>query len=268
LPPTDAKPDLKVNLLANRALCYLKLGEYEAALADGTAAIRCLPDFGKGYYRMAQALVEMGRLRDARLRLNEVLRVSKNGKNVDASKMLAEIEGKEDFKPAKPSNGEGAGVKAARRALIREDRAQRLTVEEVNAQLLARCEHFSVLHKPHDQLRMHHELHAKPDFVLCHNIDYSLLGQGLVLALNNLKKEECIRKDATILPAAARVWAMGVQVLTDTGVPVDMQPMERLMWSPQLREIDMDDHFYRRTIKPLRHSPGVRLPCHLPHHQA
>jgi len=39
--------------------------------------------------------VQLGRFRDARLRLNDVLRVSQNGKNVDASKMLADIEGKE-----------------------------------------------------------------------------------------------------------------------------------------------------------------------------
>ena len=98
---------------------------------------------------------------------------------------------------------------------------------------------------------MHHELHIKPDLVIAHNIDYSLLGQGLVLAINNLKKEECLRKDATILPSAARVWAMGVQVLTDTGVPLDMAPMERLLWSPAVREVDMDEVFYRRTLKPL-----------------
>jgi len=251
LPPTDSVPELKVNLLANRALCYLKLGEPEAALADGIAAVRCLPDFGKGYYRMAQALVELGRFRDARLRLSDVLRVSKNGKNVDASKMFADIEGKEDFKPARATPNLGAGAKAARRALVREDRAQRMRVQEVNEQLLARCEHFSVLHRPYDGLRMHYELHAKPDFVLYHNIDFALLGQGLVLALNNLKKEEALRKDATVLPAAARVWAMGVQVLTDIGLPIDMSPAERLMWSPQLREIQMDDHFFQRTIRPL-----------------
>ena len=252
LPPTDSKPELKVNLLANRALCYLKLGEAESALADGSAAVRCLPDFSKGYYRMAQALVELGRLREARLRLQDVLRVSKNGKNADASKLLAELDGKDDFRPEVADKAaRGAGAMAARRALIREDRAQRLTVEEVNAQLLSRCEHFSVLHRPYDGLRMHHELHAKPDFVLCHNIDYSLLGKGLALAINNLKKEECLRKDATILPAAARIWAMGVQVLTDTGVPVDMEPLERLFWSPALRQVEMDDPFYRRTLKPL-----------------
>ncbi len=252
LPPTDAKPELKVNLLANRALCYLKLGEHESALADGQAAVRCLPDFSKGYYRMAQALAALGRLREARLRLQDVLRVSKSGKNADASKLLVELEGKADFTPA-PSTAaaKGVGAQAARRALIREDRAQRMTIDEVNEQLVARCEHFSVLHRAYDGLRMHHELHAKPDLVLCHNIDYSLLGQGLVLAINNLKKEECLRKDATILPAAARVWAMGVHVLTDPGVPVDMQPVERLMWSPQLRQVDMDDVFYKRVLKPL-----------------
>lgn len=200
---------------------------------------------------LGQALVELGRFRDARLRLSDVLRVSKNGKNVDASKMFADIEGKEDFKPARATPNLGAGAKAARRALVREDRAQRMRVQEVNEQLLARCEHFSVLHRPYDGLRMHYELHAKPDFVLYHNIDFALLGQGLVLALNNLKKEEALRKDATVLPAAARVWAMGVQVLTDIGLPIDMSPAERLMWSPQLREIQMDDHFFQRTIRPL-----------------
>ena len=50
------------------------------------------------------------------------------------------------------------------------------------------------------------------------------------LAINNLKKEECLRKDATILPSAARVWAMGVHVKSDVGVPIDMSPVESLYW--------------------------------------
>ena len=146
---------------------------------------------------MAQALVELGRLKDARKKLQEVyafaytvpspasrspsplsgpstepslwaidgahffagtalavlvlvwccsacgqvLRVSKNNKNADASKLLAELEGKEDFTPAKQTadTKRGAGAAAARRAIIREDRAQRLTVEEVNSALISRC---------------------------------------------------------------------------------------------------------------------------------
>ena len=86
----------------------------------------------------------------------------------------------------------------------------------------------------------------------------TLRGQGLITSINNLKQEECLRPGAEILPAAARVWAMGVQVLTDTGVPVDMQPMERLFWSPVSRNIDMDHHFYKQTIKPLTR-PRVAL---------
>ena len=81
-------------------MCYLKLGEPESALQDAVQAVRCLPDFGKGYYRMAQALVDLGRISEARKKLHEVLRVSKNGKNADASKLLDELNGREDFTPA------------------------------------------------------------------------------------------------------------------------------------------------------------------------
>ena len=67
----------------------------------------------------------------------DVLRVSKHGKNADATKLLAELEGKEDeradFVAASAARPKGAGAQAARRALIREDRAQRMTIEEVLA---------------------------------------------------------------------------------------------------------------------------------------
>ena len=39
---------------------------------------------------------------------------------------------------------------------------KKVTVEEVNAALISRCEHFSILHRPCDGLRMHHELHGTP----------------------------------------------------------------------------------------------------------
>ncbi len=61
-----------------------------------------------------------------------------------------------------------------------------------------------------------------------------------------------------MLPCAARVWAMGVQVLTDVGVPVDMSPLERAFWSPISRQIDLDELFYKRTIRPLTR-PRVAL---------
>ena len=48
------------------------------------------------------------------------------------------------------------------------------------------------------------------------------------------------------------------QVLTDTGVPVDMAPMERLFWSPIARPVDLDKLHYKRVIKPLTR-PRVAL---------
>ena len=100
-----------------------------------------------------QAFEALGRVREARFKLTEVIKYSKHNKNADAEKLLGELEGKVDTpKPATPA-ATGAGAKAARRALIREDRAQRLTVQEVNDALTSRCEHFSILHKPWDRIR-------------------------------------------------------------------------------------------------------------------
>ena len=56
-----------------------------------------------------------------------MLKYSKHNKNADAERMLTELEGRQDT-PTAPK-GTGAGAQAARRALIREDRAQRLTVQ-------------------------------------------------------------------------------------------------------------------------------------------
>ena len=42
-------------------------------------------------------------------------------------------------------------------------------------------------------LRMHHELHAKPDLVVLHNIDYSVFGMNLIPAVNALKREGVLR---------------------------------------------------------------------------
>ena len=52
----------------------------------------------------------------------------------------------------------------------------------------------------------------KPDLVVCTNFDHTLLGCGLIPSLNNLKHEELLRPSASIMPAAAKVWAMAVQV--------------------------------------------------------
>jgi tetratricopeptide (TPR) repeat protein len=53
-------------LYGNRALCYLKMGEYKAALADGKRCIVIKPEWDKGQHRYAQALFELGHYREAR----------------------------------------------------------------------------------------------------------------------------------------------------------------------------------------------------------
>mmetsp|Transcript_40012 Transcript_40012/g.123212 ORF Transcript_40012/g.123212 Transcript_40012/m.123212 type:complete len:699 (+) Transcript_40012:547-2643(+) len=133
----------------------------------------------------------------------------------------------------------------------REDRAQRLTVKEVNEALESRCAKVRALHRPFDELRLHHELEHKPDLLLLTNFDYTLLGSGIVTALNSLKAEELLRPGTAVLPPAARVWAMAVQVLADTGVPIDSSPAEKLLWSPTLRRVCLDEPHARRTLRPL-----------------
>ena len=107
------------------------------------------------------------------------------------------------------------------------------------------------LHRPFDELRLHHELEHKPDLLLLTNFDYTLLGSGIVTALNSLKAEELLRPGTAVLPPAARVWAMAVQVLADTGVPIDSSPAEKLLWSPTLRRVCLDEPHARRTLRPL-----------------
>jgi tetratricopeptide (TPR) repeat protein len=230
--------ELKSSLLCNRSLCYLKMGEAEAALSDAVAAQKALPVQPKAHYRAAQALQTLGRNGEARDALAAVLRLSRANKNADAERMLAELEGlpargpavsrsagasgSKDGKDGKAS-GSGAAAGIAGKAnggvggmprAAREDRAQRLTVQEVNLALESRCSKVRAIHKPVDQLRLHHELAHKPDLVVLTNFDWTLLGAGLIRSVNNLKAEELLRPTATVLPAAARVWMMAVQVRT------------------------------------------------------
>ena len=58
---------LRAGLLCNRALCYLKLNEADAALVDARAATVQHADGPKGHYRLAQALRDLGRIGEASL---------------------------------------------------------------------------------------------------------------------------------------------------------------------------------------------------------
>ena len=246
---------LRAGLLCNRALCYLKLNEADAALVDARAATVQHADGPKGHYRLAQALRDLGRIGEARSALADALRHSRGGKNDDAARMLKELEPLADRTPptaATPPGGGGAAVAAARRRLVREDRPARMTAAQVSSAVEGRLEKVHVVHAPFEQLRPHHELTAKADLVVCHNIDFSLLGDGLVTSLNALRANDAVHARTTVLPAAARVWAMAVELKADTGVPIEMgSAFERLYWSPALRRVDLDGPWGRRVVRPL-----------------
>lgn len=58
-----------------------------------------------------------------------------------------------------------------------------------------------------------------------------------------------MRRTATIPPSS--------QVLTDTGVPIALDALENAFWSPVARRVDLDHHFFRRTIKVLSNPTAV-----------
>ena len=127
----------------------------------------------------------------------------------------------------------------------------RLTPEQVRDALNSRCDTVKVVHCAFDKVRLHHEIETPPDLLICHAFDYSLLGTGVVPALNALKRGEALLPGATVLPAAARVWAVGVRVLPEMGVPVHMAATEQLFWSPVARPVDLDHKHWRRTLQPV-----------------
>lgn len=58
-------------LLSNRSHVLHTLGCAEEALRDAEAAVRCRPEWAKGYFRKAMALMSLGRFEDALVALLE-----------------------------------------------------------------------------------------------------------------------------------------------------------------------------------------------------
>lgn len=66
--------DLEI-LYSNRSASYLEMGEYESALKDAQSAIIHAPDWSKGYYRKAEALMKLKRFKEAKAAYLESLRL-------------------------------------------------------------------------------------------------------------------------------------------------------------------------------------------------
>ncbi|XP_062500519.1 protein STIP1 homolog [Corticium candelabrum] len=75
-------------LYGNRALCYLKMGEYKSALADGKRCIVAKPEWDKGQHRYAQALFELGHYREARKANNTALKYCSSSKILEEQRIV------------------------------------------------------------------------------------------------------------------------------------------------------------------------------------
>ena len=57
--------DLRVQLLTNRAFCYLNVNEYELCIRDCNDALHLQPNNPKALFRRSQALQKIGKLQEA-----------------------------------------------------------------------------------------------------------------------------------------------------------------------------------------------------------
>jgi len=77
-------------LYCNRAACFLKLGEYEKALADAEMCIELEPTFAKGHFRLGLALLAMGTYPQAIEALEGANALLPNNAHIQASLAIAQ----------------------------------------------------------------------------------------------------------------------------------------------------------------------------------
>jgi hypothetical protein len=78
-------------VLANRSASFLKLGEHEKALADGTKAQMLDPTYVKGIFRKGLALHALGRYEEAIQALASAQMLEPNNKQIKQSLQFAEV---------------------------------------------------------------------------------------------------------------------------------------------------------------------------------
>ncbi|KAI9503484.1 beta-lactamase-like protein [Coemansia spiralis] len=61
----DEKTDITALLLSNRSAAAFALGKYAAAVSDASRSAELRPQWAKGHFRRAEALLALGRMRDA-----------------------------------------------------------------------------------------------------------------------------------------------------------------------------------------------------------
>eukprot|EP01094_Clydonella_sp_ATCC50884_P018019 TRINITY_DN3258_c0_g1_i5.p1 TRINITY_DN3258_c0_g1~~TRINITY_DN3258_c0_g1_i5.p1 ORF type:complete len:125 (-),score=43.23 TRINITY_DN3258_c0_g1_i5:82-456(-) len=72
-------------VLSNRAQCFLKLGEYEKALADSSRVVELEPELVKGWFRKGLSLSGLERHQEAVDAFEKALKLAPNDTNIQAS---------------------------------------------------------------------------------------------------------------------------------------------------------------------------------------
>ena len=101
----DSAPSELAKLLANRSAAYGRLGNLEAALADGKRAVEIDPSYIKGYFRATKAHMALGQFRRASAVASEGLSRAPDNEELQAALQDANSEGANS--PA-PSSGRRA----------------------------------------------------------------------------------------------------------------------------------------------------------------
>ncbi|CAM9999632.1 unnamed protein product, partial [Chrysoparadoxa australica] len=71
---------------ANRSACYIALGQFDEACEDATVCVELKPGYVKGHYRKAQALLEMGKHKEAAMAANAGIKTAPS--NVELRTLL------------------------------------------------------------------------------------------------------------------------------------------------------------------------------------
>ena len=97
----DSEPFELAKLLANRSAAYGRLGNLEAALADGKRAVEIDPSYIKGYFRATKAHMALGQFRRASAVASEGLSRAPDNEELQQALQDANSEGANS--PAPPS---------------------------------------------------------------------------------------------------------------------------------------------------------------------
>ena len=98
----DSDPSELAKLLANRSAAYGRLGNLEAALADGKRAVELDPSYIKGYFRETKAHMALGQFRRASKSASEGLRKQPDNKELQQALQDASSEVGSPAQPLAP----------------------------------------------------------------------------------------------------------------------------------------------------------------------